>query len=105
MHAFLAKGGDKTGYYCDKYLKLALSNAILVAVILFLVYLQRLDIGGAIPICILWIFASPFMIIAFNNFFILNLEGTHEDASKKIEAMGGSFITLAFIVAGVIAFS
>ena len=45
------------------------------------------------------------MIIAFNNYFILNLEGTYEDASKKIEAMGGSFITLAFIVAGVIAFS
>ena len=88
-----------------KYLKLALSNAVLIAVIMFLTYGQKLDIGGAVPICIAWIFFCPFMILSFNHFFILALEGSYEDASKKIQALGGSFITLAFITAGAVAFS
>ena len=43
-HAFLAKGGTKTGYLLSKYLKLVLSDAILVAVLFFLIYTQKLKI-------------------------------------------------------------
>ena len=101
----MVKGGRKSSFYVTKYLKLALSNAVLIAVILILIYGQKLAIGGAVPICITWIFFSPFMVLAFNHFFILALEGTYEETSKKIQALGGSFITLAFITAGAVAFS
>ena len=106
LHAFLAKGGTKMGYYLEKYLKLVISNAVLIGTICILIYSQMLEIEGAIPIYFTWIFASPFMVLAFNNSYILlREEGTYKDNQKRVSSIGTSIVALAFVGAGTVAFS
>ena len=90
----------------EKYLKLVISNAALIGMICFLIYTQKLDIEGALPIYFTWIFASPFMVLAFNNSYILlKEEGTYQDNQKRVASIGTSIVALAFVGAGALSYS
>ena len=103
--AYLAKGGFKTSYLLTKYLKLVLADVILMTVIVVMIYGQKLAIPGTTYVLILWIFMNPLFILASSNFLTLRLGLHYNEVKKYLTILLGAVGVVAFIIAGVIAFS
>ena len=101
----MAKGGTKISYYLAKYLKLVLSNAVLIGTIYLFITPQKINIPGAFEVCILWIFVCPFFILAFNNALLIQSEGDIEDLIINFRQYGVTYVVLAIVYAGTVAYS
>ena len=90
---------------CAKYLKMIISDLLLVIVLLFLLSIQRFSLPGAIQICVIWAFVNPIMVLAFNNWFILRSEVSYLSVITQFKLFAQVFGIFAFLSAGMIAYS
>lgn len=98
----MIKAGSKSGYTCSKYIKLIISNLLLLAVLFFMVYAQKLAIEGAGLLLLFWVLINPIFVMAISSKITLSgklhYNETNQYLSTTFVFLGG----LALLGVGVV---
>ena len=103
--AYISKGGYKLGYLLSKYLKAVLTNLILCAVILLLMFSQGFQSVGCEPVMLVWAFVNPFFIFAFSNLLTLKYDVSYKYTQRAITQMAAFLGVFVLIQSGTIAYA
>lgn len=101
-NAYVIKAGSKSGYLCSKYVKLIVSNLILVSALVLMIYGQKLAIEGAGGILLFWILLNPIYVMAMSSAITLSRKRNYRETKKYLMATSTFIGALAMMGVGVI---
>lgn len=102
---FLVQGGSQSGYMISKYLKMVLSNLFMILALCILLYGQSFYLWGSLPNIFAWALVNPVYMIYLSSVLTIFSKQSYKITQRILLSFGVLLFMIAFISAGIFAFS